>query len=193
MGMPRIEAPTVAEHSAMRRRQVVEAAAAVLSEKGVSGFTPAQVAGKAGLARSSMYQYYPSTEALMGAAIAELLGRSRDRMRAAVAGADTPSARVAAYIEAALDDATSGHGSLPDLARMEMPDSCRAGVRQLHDELLEPLRSALRDGAVADPATTALLVSGVIASGVTSILHGSDRDRIAEATVTFCLRAVALD
>ena len=57
--MPRIEAATVAEHNAMRRRQVVDAAAEVLGDVGVGGFTPAAVAKRAGLARSSMYQYYP--------------------------------------------------------------------------------------------------------------------------------------
>ena len=50
----------------MRRAQVVAAAADVLRDKGVGGFTPAAVAKRAGLARSSMYQYYPSTEALLG-------------------------------------------------------------------------------------------------------------------------------
>ncbi|MEI2649358.1 MAG: TetR/AcrR family transcriptional regulator [Dermatophilaceae bacterium] len=142
--MPRIDAPTVAEHNAMRRRQVVDAAALVLSEVGAAAFTPAAVAKQAGLARSSMYQYYPSTDALLGAAVAEMLERSRDRMIAAVAAADTPAERVTAYVREAIDDATSGHATIPDLSGMHMPEVCREGVRALHDELLAPLRAALR-------------------------------------------------
>ena len=111
-GMPRIEAPTVAEHNAMRRRQVIEAAADELRDGGLAGFTPAAVAKRAGLARSSMYQYYPSTDALLGAAITTLLQRSRDRAIAAVDTADTPAARVSAYIRAAIADARDGHSAV---------------------------------------------------------------------------------
>ena len=120
--MPRIEAATVAEHNAMRRRQVVDAAAEVLGDVGVGGFTPAAVAKRAGLARSSMYQYYPSTEALLGAAISEMLVRSRDRVSAAVDGAGTPAERVTAYVREAIADATSGHATMPDVHAIEMPD-----------------------------------------------------------------------
>ena len=148
--MPRIEAPTVAEHNAMRRRQVIEAAADELRDGGVSSFTPAAVAKRAGLARSSMYQYYPSTDALLGAAITTLLQRSRDRMIAATQAAGSPAERVTAYIEAAIADAQDGHGASPDLASVAMPEVCRDGVRVLHDQLREPLRSALRDAGVPE-------------------------------------------
>ncbi len=190
--MPRIEAPTVAEHNAMRRRQVVGAAGAVLAERGVTGFTPAAVAARAGLARSSMYQYYPSTEALLGAAVAHLLESSRDRMVAAVAGATTPADRVAAYVRAAVTDATEGHTSLPDLASLEMPDVCRVAVRDLHDELLEPLREALADGGVADPSTSAMLVSGLVNAAVTAVRHGAEPEHTIRWTVDFVLRGAGL-
>ncbi|MFZ1286375.1 MAG: TetR/AcrR family transcriptional regulator [Candidatus Phosphoribacter sp.] len=190
--MPRIEAPTVAEHNVMRRRQVIAAAAEVLSDGGVATFTPAAVAKRAGLARSSMYQYYPSTDALLGAAITELLQRSRDRMVAAVAAADSPAERITAYVRTALSDATTGHGATPDVSGMSMPEVCREGVRRLHDELLEPLRTALSDAAVQDPGTVAVLVRGLINAAASDVGHGTGSAAMADATIDFVLRGVGL-
>ena len=190
--MPRIEAATVAEHNVMRRAQVVAAAADVLRDKGIGGFTPAAVAKRAGLARSSMYQYYPSTEALLGVGVAELLRRSAERMRVAVAQAATPRERVAAYVRAAVDDAAQGHGSLAELADLTMPDHCRESVRVLHDELLEPLRQALGDGGVPDADTGAMLVQGLVTSAVAAVKHGAPPARIVEATVDFVVRGLAV-
>ena len=190
--MPRIEAPTVAEHNAMRRRQVVDAAALVLSEVGATAFTPAAVARQAGLARSSMYQYYPSTEALLGAAVAEMLERSRDRIVAAVAAVTTPEERVAAYVREAIADATSGHATIPDLSGMQMPEVCREGVRALHDQLLAPLRIALEDAQVDNPQMASILVRGLVNGAVGAAKHGAPREPLIEATIDFVLRGVGL-
>jgi AcrR family transcriptional regulator len=190
--MPRIEAPTVAEHNVMRRHQVIEAAADVLREEGPAGFTPAAVAKRAGLARSSMYQYYPSTDALLGAALTTLLQRSRDRMLAAVGAAQTPTERVTAYIHAAIADARDGHGVTPELSGITMPEVCRDGVRALHAELLEPLRAALLDAGVADAETVAVLVQGLVNAAAAAVRHGADLNRLASATVDLVLRGAGL-
>src|SRR5664280_1754315 len=117
--MPRIEAPTVAEHSAMRRRQVVQGAMEVLAARGAAGLNPAAVAKKAGIARSSIYQYYPSTDALLGAAVVAMLERARDGVLAAMSGETTAAGRVRAYVRHAFDDVEAGHGTLPaDLAAL---------------------------------------------------------------------------
>lgn len=190
--MPRIEAPTVAEHSAMRRAQVIQAAAEVLAERGRDRFTPAAVAQRAGLARSSIYQYYPSTEALFGAAMTELLTRSRDRMLGATRGLDTPAQRVEAYVAAAFDDAADGHGTVADLSGVQMPEHCREGIRALHRQLLDPLLDALETAGTADPQLWVALVQGSVSAGVSAVAHGADRDAARTATVTFVLRGLGL-
>lgn len=189
--MPRIEAPTVAEHSAMRRRQVVAAAVETLTERGVAGFTPAVVAKRAGIARSSIYQYYPSTEALLAAAIVGMLEGSRDSVAAAMGGGRNPAEKVTAYVRQAFADATSGHGSVSlDLAGVEVPSECRAQVRDLHDQILTPLRQALVDLDVSDPDLTAMLISGLVNSAVSAAAHGAPRDALEQATVAFVLRGL---
>jgi AcrR family transcriptional regulator len=179
-------------HEALRVHEEALPARDVLRDAGVAGFTPAAVAKKAGLARSSMYQYYPSTDALLGAAITTMLERSRDRMVAAVNSADTPTERVTAYIRAAIADARDGHGVTPDIAGVAMPDVCREGVRVLHAELLEPLRSALVDAGVPDPMTVAQLVQGLVNAAVSAVAHGASMDRVGPATIDLVLRGVGL-
>ena len=191
-GMPRIEAPTVAEHNAMRRRQVIEAAADELRDGGLAGFTPAAVAKRAGLARSSMYQYSPSTDALLGAAITTLLQRSRDRAIAAVDTADTPAARVSAYIRAAIADARDGHSAALEISGVAMPEVCREGVRVLHEQLREPLLSALRDAEVPDPQTLAVLVQGLVNAAASAVAHGAALERIEAGTIDLVLRGAGL-
>ena len=53
--MPRITAPTVAEHHAKQRRALLDAARDLLAETGAEP-SMAAVARRAGLARSSIYQ-----------------------------------------------------------------------------------------------------------------------------------------
>jgi AcrR family transcriptional regulator len=190
--MPRIQAPTVAEHNAMRRAQVIRAAADVLAEGGLRGFTPASVAKRAGLARSSMYQYYPSTDAMLGTAVAELLRRSRDRIVAEVSLAETPADRVAAYLRAAFADAAEGHNAVPDLSGVGMPDFCREAIRGLHEELIDPLCSALAEAGVATPRVSAQLVQGLVNAAVSAIRHGADPDETRAATVDLVQRGLGV-
>ncbi|MEI2732945.1 MAG: TetR/AcrR family transcriptional regulator [Dermatophilaceae bacterium] len=185
--MPRIEAPTVAEHNAMRRRQVAEAAVDVLMEKGVAGLHPAAVAARTGLARSTMYQYYPSTEALLRAAVEAMLGTARERVEAALAPVPTPAGRVGAYVRAALDDARSGHGRLAQVSLMEMPEVCRDEIRALHDRVSEPLREALESAGVPDARMVAGFVDGVVNATARAIAQGAPAEPTVEAAVRFAL------
>ena len=61
--MPKISAPTIAEHREARRDALLAAAAQLM----LSGtpFTVAQVASEVGLSRSAVYEYYASAADLI--------------------------------------------------------------------------------------------------------------------------------
>ena len=69
--MPRIEAPRVAEHHARQRRALLDAAHALLAETGEAP-SMAAVGRRAGLARSSVYQYFDSPGALLHAVVTDV-------------------------------------------------------------------------------------------------------------------------
>ena len=171
--MPRIEAPTVAEHHRMRRTALLDAAETVLAEQGADALTLAAVGHSAGLARSSVYQYFASTGDLMAAVVEDAFPRGTQRLREAVEAAPTPRAKVDAYVVTALDMATDRtHRSLQALASADLPVDCRSRMTQLHMEQAAPLRDALV--ALGDPVpdVTARLVLGVVRAASTLVVEG---------------------
>lgn len=171
----------------MRRRQIIEAARDVLLESGARGLNPATVARRAGLARSSIYQYYESSEALLGVAVEAMMRGTRDRLFAALTGPMSPQERVAGYVRAAIADAAAGHRTFPDFGALEMPEPCRAALRRLHEEVTEPLVAAVTDLDQPDPGLRARFVLGVVNGAVTAVARGADVDAVTSASVDFVL------
>ncbi len=189
--MPKIDAPTVVEHHALKRAEIVEAAVALLGAEGAGAVTPAAVASRAGLARSSVYQYYPSTGALIAAAVEEMFRRAVATLDRAVAGAHTPQERLTAYLDASFDEALAGHQPLVALSDLAMPRDCLVRVIDLHARLVDPLVRSLAELGVADPAGTAGLVNGVVSAGAAQVGRGEPAPRVRRRVKDFVSRAVA--
>jgi AcrR family transcriptional regulator len=175
--VPRIDAPTLAEHQARRRTALVQAAAHLLSLGGPAAVTPAAVAQMAGLARSTTYQYFPSTGALVSAAVEEFFRAAMERLDDGVPFDADPMTRIEAYVATGLDAAVSGHTAMAGLAEFDLPVECRARVRELHDEMTAGLRAALADASAADDDVLAGLVIGLIQSGARQVADGADAER----------------
>src|SRR5579875_3371993 len=63
--MPRVAAAEREEHAEARCEQILEAALRVFSRRGFAEATMEEVAGEAGLAKGSLYLYFPSKEAVL--------------------------------------------------------------------------------------------------------------------------------
>ncbi|MBI1377576.1 MAG: TetR family transcriptional regulator [Frankiales bacterium] len=173
--MPRIEAPTVAEHHRMRRAALLEAAEEVLAEQGADALTLGAVGERAGLARSSVYQYFSSAGALMAALVEDAFPRSTDRLRAAVDAEATPRGKVDAFAVTALGLATDRtHRSLEVLGAVDLPAECRARLLELHHEQAAPLVDALTALGLASPEVTARLVLGIVHAAAALVTEGLD-------------------
>jgi AcrR family transcriptional regulator len=183
--MPRIDAPTVAEHHVMRRTAIIAAARDLLGTAGASAVTPAAVAGRSGLARTSVYQYFPSTGALLAAAVEATFADSSAALAAGVAQAGDPRSRIHAYVRDALRLAARHHGPFHQLTLSDLPPECVARVRELHDELLAPLRTAVEDLGVRDTTLVTGLVFGAISAAVQLVDHGRDVAETTAGTLSF--------
>jgi len=183
--MPRIDAPTVAEHHVMRRDAIVAAARDLLGTAGASAVTPAAVAARSGLARTSVYQYFPSTGSLLAAAVEATFADSSAALAAGVEQAGDPRARVRAYVRGSLRLAAQDHGPFHQLTLSDLPPECVDRVRELHDELVAPLRSAVDASGVRDTALVTVLVFGAISAAVQLLDHGRDLDETTAATLSF--------
>src|SRR5690606_28408530 len=74
-GMPKISAPTVAEHRAAQRAALVQAGEAVLIESGLGAVRPGAVCERAGLSRSSFYDYFSTRDDLLVAIAIDAMER----------------------------------------------------------------------------------------------------------------------
>ena len=63
--IPRYENGDEPTRGQMRRHTIMQAAAEVFGEKGYGGATISEIAGKAGIAEASIYQYFKSKEDLL--------------------------------------------------------------------------------------------------------------------------------
>ncbi|GEA81948.1 TetR/AcrR family transcriptional regulator [Cellulomonas uda] len=166
--MPRINAATVAEHRARQRRAVLDAARDLLAETGQAP-SLADVGARAGLARSSVYEYARSRDDLLAAVVADVLPSWAQRIQDAMAQAPTPGARVWAYVEAnvaffAGDEQRVARalGSVVDPAVLSGP------MQEFHAALQEPLRAALREHGEPEPDAVADVVDAMILSATKS-------------------------
>jgi AcrR family transcriptional regulator len=71
--MPKIQANTLIEHRAMRRDALLAAAVSIALESGGSAVTMAEVAKRAGISRSSVYEYFESSADLIADVILDEL------------------------------------------------------------------------------------------------------------------------
>lgn len=181
--MPRIAAPTVAANHEMRRAALIAAAGDLLASGGAAAVTPAAVGSAAGLARSSVYLYFPSVPALLAEVIEQELPRLTRRIADEVARAQTPLERVRAFVTAAIAAGVDPmHQALAGLSEADLPAEHGSRIGELHREQLAPLQAALAELGVREPGLVAQLVYGTIGAAVSAVGHGADQAQVVAAS-----------
>lgn len=175
--MPRIQAATVAEHRARQHRALLDAARTLLSEPGRrEGPGLGEVAARAGLARSSVYQYFASRDELFDAVVAELLPGWAAHVQDRMARSSTPGGKVRAYVESNLELVAAGdHAVLRGLAAVA-PAALAHSSAVLHDQLRQPLERALDEAGEDDPAGMSELVHAVVLAASRLLEEGRGLD-----------------
>lgn len=189
--MPRIAAATVAEHRAQQRAALLAAARSVLLDEGLAAVTPGSIAKRAGLARSSFYQYFPSVNAVLAEVAVDDARAWVGEIAGVVDAAEGGAAKLAAYIQAAVRMVAEGKHAIADaLSGVAHTDEFRAGIAEFHHELAAPLYAAVRALELPDPELQASLIQGVIDAAIRRVSAGADAEAVAEAASTFVLSAL---
>jgi AcrR family transcriptional regulator len=189
VGMPKIEAPTLAQHREQRRDALVEAATTVMRESGT--VTMAAVAERTGLSRSAVYEYYRSAADLIADVVVDELAAWIDHLAVAVEHIDDPRQRLETWIRAALAYVADGRHALVRAAGdASLPPVRRAQVQALHRELAAPVLTSLRDLGVSDADRIASNVWGVVETATRHIEAGRSADDEVDAAITFALAGV---
>ncbi|MET8233375.1 TetR family transcriptional regulator [Micromonospora sp. NPDC005298] len=183
--MPRINAPTVAQHRAERRRALLAAARTLLADEPGQAPSLAAVASHAGLPRSSVYEYFRSRDDLLLELVREVLPNWSRQVTEAMAQADSPGGRVLAYVATNLRLVAEGEHALAAALIESVPgDEVNESARRMHEQMSTPLVAALTELRLPDPGSTAALISSVVYTASRMIETGADRtateDRVRE-------------
>ena len=189
--MPKITAPSVAEHVAQQEAAVFDAAISLFIERGYDNVSLGDIAQEVGLARNSLYRYFPDKAHIMIRWFRSELPLQVTIGADALDGDDPLSVRVRRYVDAQLDyAATPAHGLIASLIDLvpSFDDEVRAEVMASHRELLAPFDDALNEAgidAAAERGIIADLTQGLVNAGAEREARiGRDeaaRDRIVEA------------
>ena len=183
--MPRIQAPTVAEHRARQRRAILDAARAHLAEEGRAP-SLAQVGARAGLARSSVYDYFASRDDLLAAVVADVFPDWAGQVTGSMEAADTPGGQVWAYVEANLRlFAGSEQAVARALTSVVDPSLLAEPVTRFHQSLQEPLVAALEAHGEAQPQLVADIIDSMVVRVSRDIWEPAPGT--APSTLTTCL------
>lgn len=191
--VPKIDAPTVAEHRANQERALLDAARELLLARGRAAVTPAAVGAACGLARSSVYKYFRSGEEILARIVADSFADWGSRVSEAVERAVDTDGRIDAYVRTTLELAGSGAHRIAVLGGgLPRDDYARERLARAHHGLAALLRAALADRGDPDPGLTAELIDGALGRAIDQLGAGRPAGEVMPATMDFVRRAVGI-
>ena len=195
--MPTISAPTLEAHRADTIDRLLQAWGELVMERGYEDVSLADVAAKAGLARTAIYNYFPDREALLFAWTDREVRRVLDRIADELAEIESPAEKLQVFVRMELESFVTSH--LPP--EQGVVHFLGPGTYARFMDHLEPVEAVLleiiQEGvdagefAKVDPAATVPLVMASIGSERGPLATGEhDLDEAAEHVIGFVLSAL---
>ena len=173
--MPKIQAPTLVAHRELRRQQLMAAAMELAISDGAAAITVAAVAQKAGLSRSSIYEYFSSSADLVADLVIEELDYYTLRLADAIKGATDPFEMISLWIAEGLRYVEDGrHMLVKSLNTVTTPDYRKEEISMGHRKLVAPLRDALAATGITDIHGASAFISSVTDAASIRIESGND-------------------
>lgn len=182
---------TVGERRDAKQQRLIEAAAAIASEQGVTAVTVGAVAARAGIARSTVYSYFNSGSDLIADVLVDELMQMVSHLHEQVAPAENPTEAVHLWIRAALRFITDGrHALVRAASSVDFPPTRKAQIGALHRQLVAPLVQAFGELGIEDPMRASMQVNSVVEVCVRRIETGMDPQTEILAAEQFILRGL---
>lgn len=195
--MPKIKAPTLAEHRNETQERLLDAWGELVMAEGYDGVSLADVAKYAGLARTAIYNYFPDKETLLLAWTDREVHKTLESMIASIDAEETCEDKLRVAVRAQLESFTTRH--LPP--GQEVMQLLKRGTFERFMAHIEPLEKAVKDIIAAgvetgefgdlDPAATVPMVLACIGAERGPLSTGRhDVDEATERVTSFLLRAL---
>ena len=187
--VPKITGGSLTEHRATTRRRVFAAVVDLLNDRSFDAITMADIAARAEVGRSALYNHFKDKEDVVVAFASEETDRYLAQLKELLAGVDSPTRQLEVYVRHHVDTSADFHIGLgPELRAILSPASAKA-MREHVIAVEQVLRQILTDGA----ASGEFEIDDVRA--IVSLLHAtlSARHASADTTTKFVLAAVSAD
>ena len=137
--------------SQFRCSEILEAARVVFAKKGFSRSTVEDIAEAAGVAKGTLYLYFPSKEAIYMEALRQGVGALRERTRKKLEAAPATADKIRAFIETRIEYFDENRDFFKiyysELANVfSPPSSFRKDFQTLYREQARALEAVLREG-----------------------------------------------
>jgi AcrR family transcriptional regulator len=186
--MPKINTSNLVNQREWRRSQLISAAAAIALESGSEAITVSAVAQRAGLARTSVYEYFGSSAELVADLIIEELSAFTDILVTAVSPASVPEEAIAYWIDSALQYIADGRHLLAKaLSATSLPINRSAEIGAAHRALLAPLNIALTEIGVRDLNYALSMIQSLTDAATKRIENGNSAEVEISKTTAFCI------
>jgi AcrR family transcriptional regulator len=162
--VPRISAPTVAEHRSRQLAALLDAACDLITEQGPAALTLTALARRTGLSRPGLYEYFRSREELVTAIVEDELPRAAQRIRETLrdAGPDLAT-QIRAYVRAQAEMmGNPRHAAVSALAVQALPATHVQRILDGHGVITAPLADALTRAGIPDAELRAEFVQAVV-------------------------------
>lgn len=189
--MPRISTTSLAQHRDWRRNQLIEAAAAIALESGGEAVTVAAVAQRAGLSRTSVYEYFASGADLIADLIIDELDSFSLILEEAIAGITEPSDAIECWISTSLIYVADGRHLLAKaLNSTQLPQERSTAIGAAHRRLLASLTRNLQVLGVRDIHQALSLIQAATDVATKRIESGHDAESEISMTSRFCIAGI---
>ena len=186
--MPKIQAPSIGEHRELRRHQLIAAAMELAISGGAEAVTVSAVAQKAGLSRSSIYEYFSSSADLIADLVVEELDYYTARLAEAIKDATDPFEKISLWMAEGLRYVEDGrHMLVKSLNTVSTPEFRKEEIAMGHRRLISPLRQALAETGIKEVASAASFLQSVTDAASVRIDAGNDAELEIQNAVTFAL------
>ena len=184
--MPKITASTLVEQRAWRRSQLLDAASGLALENGPTSVTVSAVAARAGLSRTSFYEYFSSSSEIVAELITDELNNFTNYLTEKVATASTPDEAITSWIEGSLEYVADGRHLLARaLSTLELSAERSTQIGIAHRKMLAPLSAPLSQLGIRNVRQALALIHASTESATRRIEAGMDSASEIESTRNF--------
>lgn len=188
---PRIQEANIRDQRAMRQRQLINAAMSLALDGGVDAVSVASVAKKAGLSRSTIYEYFSSSADLIADLVLEELENYNGRLQNSLAGVEEPYLYLELWIKEALQYVIDGrHILVKSLNSVNTPNFRKSEIALGHRRLVASMKKPFESLGIKDIGAALSYFQSAIDAAAQRIEAGAPAELELQLTQKFVIGGI---